>query len=461
MVQLLRHPCACMVVDDIYTLLKADQRDALVAEFYGPEFSLFDGNAPRNLAAVFEGHGPSKRRGVMQHLSQQIHPLVEKMLVDAVPTQRALSEYMQHATPLEIYDVAELLCGPALLRLCHTQDGARVACMCVAAGTAKDRKKVVKAMKGHVGKMVADEWAHTVIMTLLSMTDDTKLLVKSIIPEVIEVLPEVVSHKHGRRVVLQLLSTDVSSYVPGWMQGWIHPAEVTVTAATAIDAKRRELQDEHGDKTTGKIHGLPEGMRMEDTMPPPKRKGTVTEEASDGDDDGSDDGGGNGGGHSDSGDDDESDGAMDDDFDGSDGGDDEGEGGGALWSDGEDEEEGAEAGAGGAEGIDVDDDEEGGGWRVGAINVAKKDADLRRAEVLGQGKGSLADAVVQEVAGRAKELLTDVQGADVVAEVARGGAGNVLGGQCGCDLSAVWEAVAGAMSSAEVLENFFAGRAIR
>lgn len=44
---LLRHPCGCTVVDDLYTQLRDPQRDALVAEFYGPEFALFEGGAPK------------------------------------------------------------------------------------------------------------------------------------------------------------------------------------------------------------------------------------------------------------------------------------------------------------------------------------------------------------------------------------------------------------------------------
>lgn len=47
----------------------------------------------------------------------------------------------------------------------------------------QDRKKLVKAMKGHVMKMATNEWAHTVLCTALSVVDDTALVAKNIVAE--------------------------------------------------------------------------------------------------------------------------------------------------------------------------------------------------------------------------------------------------------------------------------------
>lgn len=50
-----------------------------------------------------------------------------------------------------------------------------MACRVVAAGTARDRKRVARAFKGHLAKVAMDEWGHTVLLTLLCMTDDTQV----------------------------------------------------------------------------------------------------------------------------------------------------------------------------------------------------------------------------------------------------------------------------------------------
>ncbi len=74
--------------------------------------------------------------------------------------------------------------GEAVLRMVHTHEGAAAACMVLAYGTPKDRKKVVRAMKGHVAKMVADEWGHVVLCMALGCVDDTALTGKIIVPEI-------------------------------------------------------------------------------------------------------------------------------------------------------------------------------------------------------------------------------------------------------------------------------------
>lgn len=55
---------------------------------------------------------------------------------------------MDAAPSTAVADVAEMLAGPAILHMVHSHAGADVACRVLALGTAKQRKKVIKAMKG-------------------------------------------------------------------------------------------------------------------------------------------------------------------------------------------------------------------------------------------------------------------------------------------------------------------------
>jgi len=65
----------------------------------------------------------------------------------------------------------------------HTHDGAAAACMVVAYGSARDRKRIVKAVKGHVVRMATNEWAHAPLCAALAVVDDTALLAKCVVPE--------------------------------------------------------------------------------------------------------------------------------------------------------------------------------------------------------------------------------------------------------------------------------------
>jgi pumilio homology domain family member 6 len=97
---------------------------------------------------------------------------------------RLVSEYMQLAPSDMVADSVELLCGEPVLRMVHTHAGCRVGCLVAAWSTPKERKKLLKAMKGHVVKMCLDEFAYVALIKLLSVVDDTQLVYKCAVAEI-------------------------------------------------------------------------------------------------------------------------------------------------------------------------------------------------------------------------------------------------------------------------------------
>lgn len=104
--------------------------------------------------------------------------------MDCQLAHRLAAEYMTAAPASLVADAVESLTGEPLLHMVHTKEGATAACMVLAYGTAKDRKKALKAMKGHVGAMAKDEWGHLVLLTASSVVDDTAALKKFIASEI-------------------------------------------------------------------------------------------------------------------------------------------------------------------------------------------------------------------------------------------------------------------------------------
>lgn len=104
------------------------------------------------------------------------------MLIPAC-ARRILAEYVAASPGSSVAEAVQLLSGAPLLRMVHTRHGAQLACDVISYGSAKDRKKAVKAMAGQVMKMALDEWAHVVLICTLDKVDDTALLKKTILPE--------------------------------------------------------------------------------------------------------------------------------------------------------------------------------------------------------------------------------------------------------------------------------------
>lgn len=188
--ELLRHPAGAHILNDLYAAASPQQRNALAAEFYGREYSLFDGGLLNNTAGppgklkdLLASVDGAKARAIIQHLATELSPVLEKGLMDCQLAHRLAAEYMSAAPASLVADAAESLSGEALLHMVHTKDGATAACAVLAYGTAKDRKKALKAMKGHVGAAARDEWGHLVVLTALGVVDDTAALKKFIAAE--------------------------------------------------------------------------------------------------------------------------------------------------------------------------------------------------------------------------------------------------------------------------------------
>ncbi|KAF5840451.1 armadillo-type protein [Dunaliella salina] len=81
--ELLRHPQGADVMIDLYDVANTQGRNAMCAEFYGREFSLFDGIGAKgsslsSLSQLLEGSDNAKRRSVLLHMTKALMPIVEK-----------------------------------------------------------------------------------------------------------------------------------------------------------------------------------------------------------------------------------------------------------------------------------------------------------------------------------------------------------------------------------------------
>lgn len=64
--------------------------------------------------------------------------------------RRLLKDFFDCAPSASVEDVIDTLStsGTTVLKMVHTHEGAAVGCMLLAYGSSKDRKRLVKAMKG-------------------------------------------------------------------------------------------------------------------------------------------------------------------------------------------------------------------------------------------------------------------------------------------------------------------------
>lgn len=238
--KLFRHPCGSAVLSDLYDELTGPERNVLVAEFYGREYALFGSaqsaaGALSSLSQAWASMDGRKRRAVMQSLILALQPIIEKGYLDPAPMHRLVSEYLQLAPADMVADAVELLSGQSLLRMVHTHEGARAGCMVAVYGTPKDRKKLVKAMKSHATKMALDEYAYVVLLAVLLAVDDTQLVRKNVIADLVEDIGDVVNSKHGCKVLLAMLHSGGTRYLPPHAREMLNPAKRMIAMRRETD----------------------------------------------------------------------------------------------------------------------------------------------------------------------------------------------------------------------------------
>ncbi|GMP56979.1 hypothetical protein CsSME_00021254 [Camellia sinensis var. sinensis] len=165
---LLRHMVGSVVVEHAYQSGNATQKQALLMELYCTELQLFKDLV---LVDVISKLGLQKA-SVLRYMSSLFQPILEKGIVDHSIIHKAL---------MEDFSIAD--------------KGSRIAMLCIKHGSAKERKKIIKGMKGHVGKIAHDQYGSMVLACILSIVDDTKLVTKVVIRELQTMLKELVLDK--------------------------------------------------------------------------------------------------------------------------------------------------------------------------------------------------------------------------------------------------------------------------
>ncbi|XP_057957672.1 pumilio homolog 24 [Malania oleifera] len=212
---LLRNMVGSVVIEHAYQLGNANQKQELLMELYSTELQLF-----KDLVSMKESRLLDvipklglQRPSVLRHMMSVIQPILEKGIVDHSIIHRALMEYFSIADKSSATDIIQQLSGPLLVRMIHTRDGSRIGMLCVKHGSPKERKKIIKGMKGHIDKIAHDQCGSMMLICILSIVDDTKFVTKVVIRELQKILKDLVSDKNGRRLLLQLLHPNCSRYL--------------------------------------------------------------------------------------------------------------------------------------------------------------------------------------------------------------------------------------------------------
>jgi len=247
---LMRQRDASRVLEYIYSndeIGRPVQKLALVEEFFGTEFEAIKPKQKRTLEDILAEY-PEKKVAILTHLRAKLMPIINKADMSTL-----LNHTIVHLPLLKLFEYSSVAENEAmidalkdnLVRVVHSKEGVKVACHCLAYGSPKVRKAIVKSMKGYVLKIAMEQHGHVVLLRLFDVLDDTVLVAKSILSELKPHLLQLSEDRFGRLVLLFLLSPKNKRYFTAETLELLQPAYLPEKLATEKDGEGDE--DENGD----------------------------------------------------------------------------------------------------------------------------------------------------------------------------------------------------------------------
>lgn len=182
----------------------------LVQEFYGDMYKQTKDDSLTHIRDAYK-NSPDMKAAVLGAVKANLTRILNKELLDSHLVQTVIMQFLQECTT---DDRAELISQLAthIVVLSNSKEGASAAMQCYWHGTNKDRKVMMKTLKEHVLNMCKHEHAHNTIIAIIDAVDDTVLLNKTMLGDIISNALDLASDEWGRRVLMWLVAPAVQTH---------------------------------------------------------------------------------------------------------------------------------------------------------------------------------------------------------------------------------------------------------
>eukprot|EP01088_Endostelium_zonatum_P003207 TRINITY_DN14415_c0_g1_i1.p1 TRINITY_DN14415_c0_g1~~TRINITY_DN14415_c0_g1_i1.p1 ORF type:complete len:612 (-),score=230.93 TRINITY_DN14415_c0_g1_i1:208-2013(-) len=228
---------AAEVIEYAYASIATNrQKNLLVSEFYGPTVALAlreqetinsnvdnknnNNNNPKStpkpkILEVIEAN-PLQKDIITKNLEKVATRIVEKSLVQHSISHRIIHDYIKLIDPTATKDMVTSLLEH-IVHFAHTREGSLIGAHCIAYSSVKDRKNIMKSLKEYLFKLASDAHGHIVLLKCFQTIDDTVLLKKMILLELLkspEQITAVLKDKWARLIPLFILCPFNKRYFP-------------------------------------------------------------------------------------------------------------------------------------------------------------------------------------------------------------------------------------------------------
>nr|CAI5855373.1 unnamed protein product [Callosobruchus analis] len=241
-VKLASHVVSAPVVEYAFsTWATPIQKQYMVQEFYGDLYKRSKDSSVKHLKDVYKTN-ESLKAATLGAVKTNLTKILNKSLLDSGIVHTVLWQYLTECSEDDKKElIAQLV--PHIVVISNSKEGARAAMQCIWHGSNKDRKVIMKTMKEHLIDLSKHEHGHATVISLLDSIDDTVLLHKIILSELLKSVKDLAVSEWGRKVLLWLVApADTTYFHPTFVKELTEGREASSCKKSAEIRRKEVLQ---------------------------------------------------------------------------------------------------------------------------------------------------------------------------------------------------------------------------
>ncbi|KAF7270686.1 hypothetical protein GWI33_016355 [Rhynchophorus ferrugineus] len=239
-VKLANHSLSSPVVEYAFSnWASSSQKQFLIQEFYGGLYKNSKDPKVKHLRDVYK-ENESMKAATLGACKTNIKKVLNKSLLDSGLVQSVLYQFLQECSNDDRSELITELSSHIVV-ISNSKDGSRAAMQCIWSGTNKDKKVIMKSLKEHLVDLCKHEFGHNTIIALLDTVDDTVLLHKLILFEILKNAKDLAVNEWGRKVLLWLVApANPAVFHPKFIKELAEGREQS-NAKKSLDIRRKEI----------------------------------------------------------------------------------------------------------------------------------------------------------------------------------------------------------------------------
>ena len=241
-VKLVSHSVSSPLIDYAYSKFATNLNKLhFKQEFYGDMYKHAKDDNVKTISDVFASASDIKSATLSAVKINLVRSLNKKLVTSPI-VQEVLNDYLGICSAEDRGEIIAMLAS-SIAELSRSESGARIAMICIWHGTNKDRKTALKAVKQQVKDVAKSEHGHRVLMAMFDSVDDTVLMKKLVLGEIITDLVEIAGNEHGRRVILYLVARRDGQYFHPALVEHLKQGDGNATSKKSAEIREKELVD--------------------------------------------------------------------------------------------------------------------------------------------------------------------------------------------------------------------------